>query len=195
MKQKLTKEIKLKVKNLIKLTDKLVDIKSDIFEYRKYYIDLVIQKSITEKEFYILSSFLTPQARSPLWEKYFILKHKAKRIKPTLNNGDFLLNNNHYEFKISGFNQDKALHLVQIRLWQKCDYIFQYISKEINPPITFCLTHEQLKKETIILKASSAHGTKTANIKNVNKELRISIFINDNNWNRWIKLYKTNKFN
>ncbi len=161
---------------------------------KPYIMDLVDNGAISERDFYTLSSFLTPQSRSPLWQNYFINKVGADKVKATDNRGDFLWNSKHYEYKISGFNKDNHLHIVQVRIWQNCDYVIQYVSPDYNPPITFILEHKQMADELNMLKASSAHGTKKANIDNRNIELRCSLKYKSKDWGRWQDCYKKEIF-
>ena len=110
-----------------------------------------------------------------------------------MNLGDFKKGSKYYEYKASGFNQNNSVNIVQIRLWQQCDYIIQSITyEEIN---TFLLKHNDMIMETDLCRASSAHGTKTANKDNKNKELRMTIYKESENWDRWQKKYLVNNNN
>lgn len=153
-------------------------------------VDLCLLGEITEPDFYLVSSLLTPQSRSPLWEKYYIEKHGAARVKPQEDSGDFILNGKNYEYK-SSCNDEGSLHIIQIRLWQGCDYIIQSIRPEEGEVITFNLAHEQMEREVERLKATSAHGTKAANVDNKNIELRASVIFDSDDWHRWVREYKT----
>ena len=102
--------------------------------------------------------------------------------------GDLEKDSRYYEYKASGFNRDNALHIVQIRLWQNCDYIVQSISS--YDVITFVLTHDQMTQESIRCKASSAHGTKSVTALNERNELRMTLLIDSDHWNRWVTEYK-----
>ena len=106
------------------------NLKNAAYEVREYLIDLVQSGDSKEKDFYRITSLLTPQARSPLWEKYFTAKHECRKVNKDENRGDIEKDGIFYEYKASGFNQDKGLHIVQIRLWHDCGYIIQSISKE-----------------------------------------------------------------
>jgi hypothetical protein len=55
----------------------------------------------------------------------------------------------------------------------------------------FVLNKEQMLEETFTLRATAAHGTKTANENNNKIELRMSVPITDNDptFERWKKLY------
>lgn len=130
---------------------------------------------------------LTPQSRSPLWEKYFIRKHNCRSVNRNDNCGDLEKNGKYYEYKASGFNRDNALHIVQIRLWQNCDYIVESITD--SGPITFILTHDQMEEETVRCKAASAHGTKSVTAVNARNELRMTIRRESEHWDRWTTEY------
>lgn len=149
-------------------------------------IDLTFEQTISEKEFYKISSILTPQSRSPMWEKYFIVKHDCEKVNKNKERGDFQKNGRYYEYKCSGYNQDNAVHIVQIRPWQNCDYIVQSISD--NGAITFVLTHAEVMLEMRLLKATRAHGTKVLR-NNENIEFRMTLKIDSDDWQRWINNY------
>jgi len=118
------------------------------------------------------------------------LLHREKQLPKNSSNrkqGDFLKDGIYYEYKASGFNEGDALHIVQIREWQNCDYIVQKITS--NEVYTFRLNKDQMKREIILCNAQSAHGTPLANKHSENIEMRISIAMDSQNWHRWIKKY------
>lgn len=158
------------------------------FTIRKELIDLTLSEVISESDFYKISSVLSPQSRSPLWQNYFIAKYDCEKISSGENRGDFRKNGIHYEYKSSGYNKNNAVNILQIRLWQDCDYIIQSISDD--GAVTFLLTHAEMMSETEILKASSAHGTRQALKENKTKELRMTLHRNATDWHRWIKNYR-----
>ncbi len=163
-------------------------VKNQAFSIRKKLIDLTLKQEISEQEFYKISSVLTPQSRSPLWENYFIKKHDCERVNKNEDRGDLKKNGRYYEYKCSGYNQDSnSVNIVQIRPWQKCDYIIQRISDD--GAITFILTHAEMMLEVQKIKASSAHGTAKALEDNKNKELRMTLKKDSADWNRWINNY------
>lgn len=164
-----------------KVIDKVYFIKDDL-------IELTLSGSIAEIDFYHITSLLTPQSRSPLWEKFYIKKHNATKISAQTNKGDFMLNETAYEYKASGFNVNDALHVVQIRVWQECDYIVQSI--QYDKVYTFRLTHAQMEKEIKLCKASSAHGTLESNKNNQNVEMRFTIYFGSEDWKRWLSRYQ-----
>ncbi len=186
-------ELKKIVKYVLENIDFVRHVVDQAYQIRKYLIDLTLENEITERDFYRISSILSPQSRSPMWQNYFIRKYNCTKISPQENKGDFRKNDKYYEYKASGYNRDNAIHIVQTRLWQPCDYIIQYISDEGAE--TFLLTHENMQEETDKLKASSAHGTQTVSQVNIHNELRMTIKLHSNNWDRWMKeYYRENPF-
>ncbi len=159
-----------------------------VYEIKSYLVDSVLNKKINEQQFYKITSMLTPQSRSSMWEKYFRIKNGYKNVKPSENKGDLEKDGIFYEYKSSGYNQDGATHIVQIRLWQKCNYIIQSISDD--SVLTFVLSHEEMVAETNLLKASIAHGTKQVSEVNKHNELRMTLVPDSKDWDRWIKKYK-----
>ena len=105
-------------------------VKMSVESIKDELIDLTLQKVITEREFYKISSVLLSQSRSPLWENYFIKKHDCERVNKNEDRGDFKKNGMYYEYKSSGYNLANSVHLLQIRPWQDCDYIIQSISDD-----------------------------------------------------------------
>jgi len=158
------------------------------YKIRTELIQLALEGSITELEFYNITSVLTPQSRSPLWEKYYIQKRGAKKLKAQDNKGDFILDGKAYEYKASGFNQTGNINIVQLRSWQKCDYIVQYITS--GEVFTFRLTRAQMEEEANRCKKSAAHGTQAANLKNENIEFRFTVVVGGEDWNRWLSRYR-----
>ncbi len=159
---------------------------NSVVSIRKKLIDLTIRRVISEQDFYKISSVLSSQSRSPMWENYFIKKHDCEKVKISENRGDFKKNGRYYEFKCSGYNQDNAVHIVQIRPWHNCDYIIQSISDD--GATTFVLTHAEMMLEMEKLKASRAHGTQ-ALVNNENIEYRMTLHKDSADWDRWIKNY------
>lgn len=125
-------------------------------EIKNHLIDITLNGELSESDFYRITSVLTPQSRSPLWEKYFIRKHDCRRVNRNENRDDLEKNGWFYEFKASGFNRDEALHIVQIRLWQDCDYIIQAISDQ--GAVTFVLAHDEMQEETVLFPAHAARN-------------------------------------
>ena len=160
---------------------------NNVVSIKKELIDLTIEEQvISEQEFYKISSVLSTQSRSPLWENYFIKKHDCERVRKEEDRGDFKKNGRYYEYKSSGYNEDNSVHMLQIRPWQNCDYIIQSISDD--GAITYVLIHSEMMLEMKLLKASRAHGTKVLR-KNENIEFRMTLKRDSEDWNRWITNY------
>lgn len=162
-----------------------------IKDNKKEILEAAVKRELKESEFYKATSILSPQMRSPLWEKYFIQKNNAEKVPSKEGRCDLLLNKKQYEYKVSGFNADNAMHLVQLREHHDCDYICEYVTKK-GKKYTFELSKKQMKKEADTL-GSSAHGTKKHIQHNKTKEKRMTIKYGSENWKRWIKNYIVNK--
>lgn len=171
----------------------LIQIYDVIYKYKNAILKDFLNDKLNNQEFYSYTSLLTPQSRSPLWEKAFICKINAKKIPASAGKGDLLWENKYYEYKVSGLNAENMLHVVQIRIWQDVNYIIQYISKDFEV-YTFMLTHSEMVDEIKQTGATAAHGTKKANISNKNIEYRFTIKKDSVSWKRWVKKYKTNLY-
>lgn len=162
---------------------------NSVVSVRKQLIDLTLEEQvISEYDFYKISSILSTQSRSPLWENYFIKKHDCERVKRNEDRGDLKKNGRYYEYKSSGYNQDDSVHILQIRPWQDCDYIIQSISDD--GATTFVLTHAEMMLEMNKLKASPAHGTRKALVNNENIEYMMTVKRGSVDWDRWIGNYR-----
>ena len=187
MKQKENKGIIIEINHILENFD-LINLKIKwIKDNKDKILELTLQKEITELKFYKITSLLSAQSRSPLWEKYFILKNNYKAVSKNENKGDFKKDNKHYEYKIS-LNDQINFRLIQIRIWQSCDYIVQFVTFE--KIYTFKLSQSQMKKEMELCGANVAHGTREANKDNQNIEYTMTIKKDSSNWKRWIKEYK-----
>lgn len=164
-----------------------------VYKNKKHLKNEYIKGNIPSSDYFKITSLLSSQSRSPLWEASFIGKNGGKKIPSSKGKGDLYLNGKYYEHKISGVNAGNLLHMVQIRLWQNVDYIIQFIDDDFNV-ITFELTHNEMERELKLLKASAAHGTKKANLGNENIEYRASIDPDSDDFKRWINNYKTDKY-
>ena len=165
-------------------------IKKAAFSLRKQLIDLTLEETISEIEFYKITSLLSPQSRSVLWQNYYNKKNNCTKVSVQENKGDFMVEGEYYEYKASGFNSNNTLNIVQIREWQNCSYVIQSI-QSTGQVFTFRLTKNEMQQEVIICKATSAHGTKSSNVENQNIEKRITLKITDDNesWRRWKSKY------
>ena len=179
-------ELKKTIRYILDNIDQSRIVLNSVVSIRKKLIDLTFEQVISEQEFYKISSILTPQSRSPMWERYFIEKHNCKKVNKKDERGDFKKNGRYYEYKSSGYNQDNSVHIVQIRPWQECDYIIQSISDD--GATTFVLTHAEMMLEMEKLKAARAHGTQTL-VNNENIEYRMTLNKDSAGWNRWINNY------
>ena len=179
-------ELKKTIRDILDNIDKSRSLKDRVESIKDDLIDLTLGQVISEQEFYKISSVLTPQSRSPLWQNYFIKKHDCEKVSKDENRGDFKKNGRYYEYKCSGYNQGNAVNIVQIRPWQDCDYIIQSISDD--GATTFVLTHAEMELERKKLKASRAHGTQ-ALVNNENIEYRMTLKRNSADWDRWISNY------
>ena len=154
---------------------------------REGLVDLCIRGEISRREFFRVSSLLTPQSRSPMWQNFYITEIGATKNSRNDNNGDFNYKGVNYEYKAS-CNDDDLVNIVQIRLWQGCDYIIQFIRVD-KSVTTFRLSHEQMEAEMDALKAVPAHGTVLANKKNENLEYRMTFEVGGYIWSRWMQEY------
>ena len=155
---------------------------------RHQLIDLTLEKQeISEQDFYKISSVLSTQSRSPLWENYFIKKHDCERVSKNEDRGDLKKNGRYYEYKSSGYNLDNSVNILQIRPWQDCDYIIQSVSDD--GATTFVLTHAEMILEMKRLKASPAHGTKEVVADNKKIEYMMTVERGSADWDRWVNNY------
>jgi hypothetical protein len=162
---------------------------NSVASIRHQLIDLTIEEQvISEENFYKISSVLSTQSRSPLWENYYIKKHDCERVNKSDDRGDFKKNGRYYEYKSSGYNLGNSVHLLQIRPWQDCDYIIQSVSDD--GATTFVLKHAEMMLEMERLKASPAHGTKKVVADNTKIEYMMTVERGSVDWDRWINNYR-----
>ena len=180
-------ELKKTIRDILDNIDESRKLKDTAESIKDELIDLTLRQEISEQDFYKISSILTPQSRSPLWEKYFIKKHGCERVSKDEDRGDFKKSGRYYEYKCSGYNQGNAVNMVQIRPWQDCDYIIQRISDD--GAITFVLTLAEMKLEMEKLNASVAHVARRSSVDNKRIEYRMTLKIDSEHWNRWINKY------
>lgn len=181
-------ELKKTIRYILDNIDEIRKLRDSVVSIRNELIDLTLEQVISERDFYRISSVLSTQSRSPLWENYFIKKHDCERVSKNEDRGDLKKNGRYYEYKSSGYNQANAVSIMQIRPWQDCDYIIQSIFDD--GATTFVLTRTEMKFEMEKLKAGSAHGSKKALVDNVNKELMMSLKRDSADWDRWISNYR-----
>ena len=181
-------ELKKKIREILDSINKSRKLKDSVESVKDELIDLTCEQEISEQDFYKISSVLTPQSRSPLWQNYFIKKHDCEKVSRDENRGDFKKNGRYYEYKCSGYNQGNAVNIVQIRPWHDCDYIIQSISDD--RATTFVLTHAEMMLEMDKLKASPTHGTRKALEDNKTIEYGMRVKRGSTDWDRWIKNYR-----
>ena len=181
-------EVKKTIRVILDSIDKSRRLKETVESVKDELIDLTLEREISEQDFYKISSVLTPQSRSPLWENYFIKKHDCERVDKNEDRGDFKKNDRYYEYKSSGYNQNNSVNILQIRPWHDCDYIIQSISDD--RATTFVLTHAEMMLEMDKLKASPTHGTRKALEDNKTIEYGMRVKRGSADWDRWIKNYR-----
>ena len=181
----LQKKIEYVLSNLEK-TKKVIEAVKAI---RGDLITATIDGKIKESDFYRVTSLLTSQSRSTLYESYYIKKHEHTKVPSHEGKGDFIdAHGRYYEYKVSGENDDNALHIVQIRPHQNVSYIVQRIMNDTNKIFTFKLTKRQMQKEIKKI-GQSAHGTKKAVRGNITREYRMTIPHQSADWDRWVANY------
>lgn len=176
------------LKQIINAIDFIVEARDYVSENKDKILKMALKGEISIPDFYRATSTLSSQSRSPYWEKFMIKYLKARKLKASENIGDFEWMGKNYEYKISGVNKGFLLHAVQLRLWQRANYMIHYVDRNYESWV-FILSHEQMQKECELLKATAAHGTKEANDKNENIELRFTIDPNSKDMDRWKKNY------
>ncbi|EPP7233564.1 hypothetical protein ACTOJ1_000469 [Shigella flexneri] len=150
-------------------------------------------------QFIFYMNTLPSQKFGTLIEKKVGEFFKWKQNKSSLGRGDFNIPDGHdVEFKTSLISdKSQKLNLVQIRLWEKTDFLcvaFRMIGKKVHL-FPFYLTHEQMEKEVGLL-GTAAHGGKKIANSNLNTEssIRIKITKNDDTFVRWFNMYRTDLF-
>ena len=175
------------VKFILENFDRVERVIRKVYAVKPRLIDMVLEGDLSERNFYKITSLLTPQSRSPLYEEYYVRKHGCIKVPVADGRGDFKTKDGEYvEYKVSAHNQDNALHIVQIRPHQKVSYIIQRVTA--RKVYTFFLTKQQMKAEINRI-GTSAHGTKREVRYNKNKEHRITIQHDSEDWHRWVKNY------
>lgn len=176
-----------KVKDILKNYDLLVSTVDWVKNNKNDILKLTLEKEIKELDFYKITSLLSTQSRSPLWQKYFQLNNNFQSVGKNENRGDLKKDGKYYEYKIS-LNDQVNFRLIQIRIWQDCDYIFQFLTFE--KVYTFRLSKKDMEYELKLCRASTAHGTIKSNLNNQNVEKAITIRKGSEHWKRWINKYR-----
>ena len=97
-------ELKKTIRYILDNIDHSRRLKDSAESIKDELIDLTFRQEISEQDFYKISSVLSSQSRSPLWEKYFIKKHDCEKVSKDEDRGDFKKNGTYYEYKSSGYN-------------------------------------------------------------------------------------------
>jgi hypothetical protein len=117
--------------------------------------------------------FLNPQSYGSKIERRWIKDRGYKKVKSTLNRGDYKDGNKWVEFKVSFESQGKWF-LLQIRPYQKIDrYDILLIDKDMKPTI-YKISKDKMK-ELVDKFGDVCHGTKMSNQDNINLEYRITL--------------------
>lgn len=117
--------------------------------------------------------FLNPQSYGSKIEKRWIKDNGYKKVKSTLNRGDYQDGDEWVEFKVSFESQGKWF-LLQIRPYQDIDrYDILLIDADMKPTI-YKLSKEKMK-ELVDKFGDVCHGTKMSNQDNTNLEYRITL--------------------
>jgi hypothetical protein len=181
-----------------------IAIVSDAFFLEYTRLIRVVSKSpryafnLSDKEFIKSMTLLTPQSYGPRIQKRIAEKLGFSTIRSKDDCGDLCDNSTgkKYEVKCSILTPtNSCVNLVQLRLWQPVDYYLciAYDIRDIRnfKTYVFVLTHDEMKAECKQCRASSAHGTATANVNNKNIELRMSFLVDSSNsiFARWLEKY------
>lgn len=149
------------------------------------------------EDFILGMTFMNPQAYGIRIQNRLIAQMEGLKVKAKDNAGDFVdISGKAYECKTSILTRGHSqFHVVQIRPWQGSDYycVLFDIRTEDFKAYCFKLTSEEMKKELLILNATAAHGTSSANRKNTNIEYRFSMSVSDESehFQRWKNNYST----
>jgi hypothetical protein len=179
----------LNIEKLNKQATKHVKDKAKFYDTLDHYQDELLSEKWENLISLLLS--VSPQKSSPFIEKKIIIENELER-QGNLNKGDAILVNNKNEFfeiKHSLVKKGDALNLVQIRPWQKVNYIFYIFDLDSSKLYKFNLTNKQIKDELRLL-GTSAHGTQKSNEKNKNVEKAIRIKLYSEDFLRWVNSYK-----
>ena len=161
--------------------------------------------NLSEEAFIKGMVLLNPQSYGARIERYIKNTFCGDKIPASANCGDFRTAPHHklgggkaIEVKISLLTPtNNDLNLVQIRPFQNIDFYLcvAYDLRDLShyKKYAFLLSHKEMIAEVKCMGATAAHGTKTANTKNKNVELRLSIRCNktDATFLRWQKQYST----
>lgn len=179
-------------------TQKAIEYIQKLTQEGKVSKDKTIEDFDTET-FFRLAPALTPQAKSPLTEKFLGKKLGWEKISAKLDKGDFKTQEGKFvELKVSYTNLAEQLNIKQIRLYQKdvdyyvCIYIDDFGDLKQDSRV-FLLTKEQMEQE-VEQYGSFTHGTTAANKNNQNHEYSLVIPIkkeDDKKTKYWLENYRS----
>lgn len=140
---------------------------------------------------------LSAQSYGGRIQNYYGRRFKMKKVLAADNRGDLAdTEGRYFEFKFSFTSRAKRnLDVVQIRLHQPIEgYIVMGSDAAHNfEPAVFVLSKEEMIEECRLLKANSAHGTKSAVAENKTRELRFSLNSEGPDMERWKARYLDHK--
>ena len=156
-----------------------------------------IYEECYKKQPELILDLLNPQAYGILMEKLHI-RHFDKdisKVPARKDQGDFQnVYGDHYEYKFTTPNRAGKINFVQIRPWQKVDYVLEVL----QPNNILELFYVPKSKMKVLLDkySGNAHGTKDAVKFNKNIELAIRPLCNERNacW-RDLQQYKISESN
>lgn len=166
--------------HIIEIQKKLDRASKTMTRYTRQYgsqrfsnIDLL---SLPPDDFFALTGILSAQQKALMIEQYIVNLYNGMHIAPSENRGDFILDDEYYEIKISTNNQMNALNIRQIRLYQDIDYyICAYLDEtDLKQSQCFILTKKEMQTE-IQQNGSFSHGTKQENARRRNPEYSITL--------------------
>lgn len=180
-------------------TQKAVEYIQKLTQEEKISKDKTIEDFEDAETFFRLIPALTPQAKSPLTEKFLGRKLGWKKISAKKDKGDFKTQEEKIvELKVSYTNLAEQLNIKQIRLYQKdvdyyvCIYIDDFGNLKQDSRV-FVLTKEQMEQEVEQF-GSFTHGTIEANKNNQNHEYSLVIPIkkeDDKKTKYWLENYRS----
>lgn len=124
---------------------------------------------------------ISSQSYGPLMQKIHIRHNKLEKVAATEDRGDFRRNKSYYEYKFTIQSSDGKTNFVQIRPWQKCDYVFEVLNLQNELELYYVPKRRlmQLVEEY----GGAAHGTKEANSSNKKVEYALRPTKNNDCWN------------
>ena len=146
------------------------------------------------EDFINLMRTLPPQNYGTRIQNRVIKNLKFQKCKASDDCGDCLDNfGDNYEIKtsiIDGVNV--SLNVLKVRPWVEVHYYIIAFDCRPNTPFKcyfFRLSKNEMEQELKLLKATASNHIKERNEDNDNVDLRFSIEIESENWNRWTSRY------